>query len=182
MVDFEKIRFDLLEQRFKNELEYLKEDAILINVSNSDESENGNSNWILERIKHVELIIENINNLNTTKKKDDSTNDKNKKLIFEERDGLNNMLNEIEKYMYKKEWRKLPISHKITKIKEYIEETYKDKDNNIRKKLIKDLSKHITNNKLKTEKYVLYDIEKCKINSIPALIYDHDNEIYNINI
>ncbi len=182
MVDFEQKRFNLLEKRFTNELEYLREDAALIEISDSENSnsDKSESNWILERIKHLELIIENLHTIDNDQKEE--VKEKDKEIQWEDRNGLNNMLNEVEKYMYKKEWPKLPITHKITKVKEYIEEKYKDKDKNIRRKLIKDLGKYITDNKLKTAKYVIYDLKEEKIISIPALVYDHDHDAYEINI
>lgn len=180
MIDFEQKRFDLLEKRFTNELEYLQEDVALIEISGDSDDEGAEKgDWILERIKHLELIIKNLHNVEDPDKEEDKK--------WADRDGLNNMINEVEKYMYKKEWPKLAVSHKITKVKEYIEEKYNDetigkKGKNIRRNLVKDLSKHITNNKLRTTKYVIYDPKEEKIISIPALVYDYDQNAYEINI
>lgn len=189
MIDFEQKRFDLLEKRFTNELEYLQEDAALIEISDSgdSDSEKGECNWILERIKHLELIIKNLHDISEDQDEEEKEKAEKEKENWANRDGLNNMLNEVEKYMYKKEWPKLAVSHKITKVKEYIEEKYNDetigkKGKNIRRKLVKDLSKHITNNKLRTAKYVTYDPKEEKIISILALVYDYDQNAYEINI
>lgn len=165
MTDFEKIRVDLLKQRFENELEYLKED-----IDDDNDTINGvvddsdDDNWIVDRVKQIEEIVKNIE----YKVEQNDSADKGK--------NISDMFNEVEKYMYKKEWSKLPVAHKIVKVEEYVKEKYSDKSKSIQRKLIKDLSKHINNNKLRTAKYVTYNPNAEKIVAIPALTYTLEDD------
>lgn len=77
---------------------------------------------------------------------------------------LSTLLEDAYNNVYMKKWNRLPNYHKIQKIKEYLNEKYKndDKKTDIEKKLI-DL---VQDGKLNTCKIVDYDSENKKINKI----------------
>ena len=136
--------------KFENELKYLKQ---LESTSDDDD-------WIEDRIQNLEEIIKNINDMKPVNKK-------------------KSMFDDWNKYIYKKPWDKLYVDHKMSKMKEFIDNNYKnDKFYN---KLLNDVENLIYKNKLK-KRHVIYDYTKEEIESIPALKINDDKENFEINI
>lgn len=135
---------------------YSEIDKIRLNrLKNKLEKEN---NTNLERTTQINLILNKLN------KKTDENN-------------LENMFKEIDKYNYMKTWNKLNDFHKIEKIKEFVNENYK---NNVDLENL--LIDAINEKKLNTQKHVNYDPLKSKIISINALTEDQDGKFQLKNI
>lgn len=84
------------------------------------------------------------------------------------RNKILNVFDEINKMTYMKPWKKLPDFHKNVKIKEYLDEKYKDNKND-RNTIEGLLTVAIENKELNKDEYVTYDISLCKITDIPVL-------------
>lgn len=106
-----------------------------------------------DRINTLELIIDSIKPTLKEEKKD----------IF---------FKEIDKLVYKKTWNRLQIIHRSAKMKEYLEENYKDKP--YYNSLCSDIDALIQMNKLNTKKYIIYDPNAEKITAMPCLKIDED--------
>ena len=91
---------------------------------------------------------------------------------------IKNYFNDIDKHIYTKPWSKLPVFHKVEKMKEYINETV-EKNYEHKEKLIKELTDLLMGKKFTAKKYIDYDQEKCKIVSFSALKFETDG-IYTI--
>ena len=90
-----------------------------------------------------------------------------------------NSFNNIDSYVYKKDWNKLHLTHKKIKIKQFVEKL-NIKDNNDKKELIKRLIDLIVNKKLTKKNSVNYNSEEGFITSIPNLEFNENK--YEINI
>ncbi len=123
-------------------------------------------------------------------KKECKNNNLNYKLIDNELDKLSNFVSETntitesetlvytDDYIYKKEWNKLHNTHKIIKLREFVNRL--NIDNNIDKdNLKKNLINLIKEKKLTKKNSVNYNSEKGIISSIPNLKFV-DNK-YEIN-
>jgi hypothetical protein len=90
------------------------------------------------------------------------------------------MMDEINKHTYRQQWNKLKPFHKIVKLKEYILETYTDCPLAI--EIIEKLSKEITDGKINTKKFVVYDPNAEKILSMPFLTVDIAKNTYQMKL
>ena len=76
---------------------------------------------------------------------------------------INKNLNEVDNYIYKRFWNKLPYENKLIKINEYLNNSlFKTSEKNltiIKTKILNDFK----NKKLNSSKKVNYDISSCKI-------------------
>lgn len=161
MAHYEEIdymRRDLYTLRFKNELEFLRE-------NNFSEILEDGDNWMTERILHLEKILDT---LEKEKEQMEKPTAKSAGTIFDE----------IDKYIYKKPWKKLQPFHRMKKIESYLEENIQDPK--LRKELSKQFQEKLDGGKLGTEKHVEYDPATEKIISIPALIYNEEDKSYKI--
>ena len=154
-LEIDSIRKTLSKQRFVNELEYLKEKGDTEEIVDED-------NWIIERVENLDKIITSIEGSMKEVKKDE----------------YKEMLDEIDRCIYKKRWHQIPEFHKMKKIKEYIFENIDDEAT--QKKIIDDMNELIYHKKLNGKKFVVYDQTSEKILSIPALNYDKESGEYTI--
>ncbi len=90
------------------------------------------------------------------------------------------MMSEIDKYTYKKLWNKLKPFHKIVKLKEYIHKTYGQTD--LANEIIEKISKEITDGKINTKKFVVYDPNIEQIISMPFLTVDVAKHQFNMKL
>ena len=90
------------------------------------------------------------------------------KKIYDELTNTNNdlgkILDDASNNVYTKKWNRLPNYHKLQKIKEYLDETYKN--NPKRNDIEKLLTDRIKDGKLNSCKFVDYDSVAFKINKI----------------
>lgn len=128
--------------RFQNELNFYK--------SQNDSSQKYSS--------QINLLTSIINNLNNTKEVKDNSKSK-----------IQNMFNEIDQMVYKKEWKKLPNFHKNIKIKEYLLEQYNDIKKDELKYIENMLADAVENKKLNNDEYVNYNQNLSKITNISIL-------------
>lgn len=81
----------------------------------------------------------------------------------------------LDAAVYHQSWRKLPQFHRNVKLKEYIKNNYNDEN------VIKQLEELLLDNaELNTDKLVVYNTEKMKIESIPPLILDETTQKYTL--
>lgn len=153
--EINKIRTDNHNKRFSNELEYLKE------KQGSDEF--GDEDWISERIALLEKIVA-------------ESSKAGKEQIA--KGNYEVMVDELDKYIYKKKWHQLPEFHKMKKIYEYLQEKVENED--FKKKILDDINKLIYKKKLNGKNYVVYDEKQQKIISFPALKIDLKSEKFEI--
>lgn len=153
----DNIRNDNFKSKIQSELEYFKTVGILTPF------ENGHDVTTEERIKLLELVIEQPEIYQNT--------------IQQQKDTL---FQEMDKYTYKKQWNKLPVFHKIVKIKEYLEENVPDKK--MKKELLEQLTEHANKKGINTKKYVIYDPNKEKILSMPCIEIDEKEKTFKLNI
>jgi hypothetical protein len=145
-------KLDLYKKRFQNELEHLN----IIKDNNNTTSNEEEYQFIIDRIEALKKIIDSIN-----------YDDINKSKVT----GFN--ISAIEKYLYRKPWKRLQPYHQLTKIKEFIKENY-SKDDQF--KLINMFTPLIYQKKLGRKGQVDYDPNQEKIISIPCLIINDDDE------
>lgn len=100
--------------------------------------------------------------------------------ITEKENKKQQMINEMEKYIYKKQWNKLTPFHKIVKVKEYIEEHYSE--HSLKKSIIGNLVDFIEAGKLNTKKFVIYNPNEEKILKLPCLTINDSKNTYQIKI
>lgn len=103
---------------------------------------------------NINLLTKIINNL----EKIELVDNKNK---------IQETFNEIDKMVYKRPWKKIPNFHKTVKIKEYLNENYKDKK--IYDTIEKILLDAIDNKNYNKFELITYDQVLCKITAIPML-------------
>lgn len=84
----------------------------------------------------------------------------------------------IDKMMFQRQWRRLPMIHKIMKIKEYVLESLLECDN---KDEVLDVMIDAVQNKLLKNKDVKYDPLKGRIIAIPRLGYNNIDKVYEFN-
>jgi hypothetical protein len=144
--------------RFKNELTFLN-DTNYGNITEDGE------NWMSERMAQLEKILENIE-----KEPMEKPNEKYSKTIFDE----------VEKYIYKKPWKKLQPFHRMKKIEEYLNDEIKDEKD--RKMLIEKFRKLVSEGKLNSDKLVEYDPTNEKIISLSVMTYDENEKSYKIEV
>jgi SOS-response transcriptional repressor LexA len=118
---------------------------------------NNNTN---NRIDQLNNIVEK---LNTTESIIDATKNK-------------NSFGEIEKLVYSKKWNNLQHFHKMTKIKEYLNEIIKEKS--VKDLLALKISELINDKKLKYVKHIVYNSTQQKITSMPILKQNDKGEFY----
>lgn len=156
----ENLRENNFKTKIKNELDYLKEEekniSIFTNYSDFD---------IDERI----VMLEKLLNINNNIKKNITVQQK-----------KDNLIAEIEKYIYRKQWNKLKSFHKIVKLKEFIKENYGEGD--LQNDITNDLCKYADEGRINTKKYVIYDPNAEKILSMPCLTVDVEKKTYLIKI
>ena len=71
------------------------------------------------------------------------------------------MLDSANDNVYTKKWNRLPIYHRLQKLRQYMDEKYKD--NEKRQDIESKLTKMINDGELKSCKQIQYDSEICKI-------------------
>ena len=123
--------------RLKTELDFHK--------SRDDDLNSDKINTLIKIITNVEGVVEK----DTSKSK------------------IQNAFDEIDKMVYKKQWKKFPNFHKNIKIKEYLLEFYETKDE--RDCIENILLNAVENKELNRDEYVIYDQDICKITAIPIL-------------
>ncbi|VVU94843.1 hypothetical protein CPAV1605_568 [seawater metagenome] len=84
----------------------------------------------------------------------------------------------LDQYMFKRPWNRLPEIHKLIKIKEYVNKSLIIYEKNNKEVLIKQMFKAIKEKKLTRKGSVNYDPVKGRIISIPSLKYDKNKETY----
>jgi len=124
--------------KFINQIEYLK------NCEDSD-----NSEWKADTIKQLQTII---NKYKPEKKK----------LVSQREE----MIADVDRYVYMKAWSKLQISYRIKLINNYVNNNY---DSPLRENILTEIIPMIKAKKLNRQKHVIYDRRNTKIESIPAL-------------
>lgn len=154
-MDFSKKRYELIIEKWNEELSYLRNLEGVDKIGEED---------LNERIEKIELHLENIVAQRDKKEVDY------KKDLFEE----------IDKTIYKKQWHLLPIFHKAVKIKEYISKEYGEGE--LQNKIIYDLIKLIEDGKMNTKSSVVYIVKEQRIDSIPVLEIDLEKNEYKINV
>lgn len=87
-----------------------------------------------------------------------------------------NPFEEIEKYMYKKSWNKLPDIHKVFKIDEYLTKHIINKKT--KTKLLDKLKTKVYQKKLNTKSEIEYDSKNAVIIAIHSLKYDKETKKY----
>lgn len=90
------------------------------------------------------------------------------------------MINEMEKYIYKKQWNKLTPFHKAVKIKEYMSEHYLEHP--LKKSIINELVDYVEAGKLNTKKFVIYNPNEEKILKLPCLTINDNKNTYQVKI
>jgi len=109
-----------------------------------------------------------------------------KEKITNARKKLNNIFNNVDKYIFQQPWKKLSEHHKTIKLKEFVEDRYLNKtneENQEKKDLEEKLINALKKNKL-PDKYIVYDQIQSKIIEIKILQKDSENKynlIYNKN-
>lgn len=86
---------------------------------------------------------------------------------------IDSYFNNIDKHIYTKPWNRLPIFHRIEKMKEFIKENVED-DYEHKEKLVSELTQLLSEKKLNTKKYVDYDSTECKIVDFSTLKFEKD--------
>jgi len=158
---FETIRRQNYEQRLKNELDYIG------TAFNNNIFANFQDINIEDRKLTIQLLLDHIGIIHTGIYE---TNQQKKDII----------INEIEKYVYKKQWNKLTAFHKIVKINQFMTENYPDDP--FHKSITDNLIKYIEDGKINTKKFVVYDPNLEKILSLPCLNIDKGKQTFNIKI
>ena len=79
---------------------------------------------------------------------------------------------EIDGLMFKKQWNRMQVYHRLIKLKEYLVNTYKDHP--LFDEICDKLSSSVENGKLTTKKSIIYDNVNAIITSIPALTIHED--------
>lgn len=82
---------------------------------------------------------------------------------------------EIDKLVFKKLWNRLQPFHRLIKMNEYLEETYRDKP--YYDQLCKEFKVLIEEGKLTTKRFVEYDSNNEKITGLPCLVIDATDKI-----
>lgn len=160
--DLSIIRINLFKKKFTNELDYIN-NYLLKTKENMEEDElKICEDRILMLNKIIKLIDDNLGNLKEVKQS---------KSLKEELDEINN-------FVYKKSWNRLPMFHKENKLKEYINDNVKDKD--VRCELIDKLITLLNDGKIKSNKHVVYDSSLCKITAVKCLKINDDS--YKISL
>ncbi len=170
--DLDSIRIKFFKEKFVNELESLKCDLEAVEEdSNSDENSSvegeDHTNWLRERIKNLEDIIAMVD-----KGEENSNKLKKNKLEVD--------FDEINNYVYRKTWNRLPNFHKVVKIKEYIKELVNDEKT--QNEIVKLLSKYVEEKKINTKKFVDYDSKDCKIVELKFFNYNEEDGTYEITL
>ncbi len=83
-----------------------------------------------------------------------------------------NIFKEFDKYTYKKQWNRLLSFHKIQKIKEYMDANIENEK--MRTEIIETMTNLVSEGKINTKKYVIYDRSAEKIISVPCLVLNGD--------
>lgn len=124
------------------------------NELNFYKSQNDEKNLI-----RIEKLTKIINSLESTQ-------------LVQNKDKIQHAFDDGYKFVYMKPWRRLQDFHKVVKIKEFVEERYKDEKNKgiIEKMLLEAIEKK----QLNKDNYVKYDQNISKIIDIPALKQDND--------
>ena len=154
------IKIENFKRKIKNELDYLKED-----IKNLSLFINSSECVIEERI----FILEKLLNKNHELNKNETGQQKKENIIAE-----------IEKYTYRKQWNKLPSFHKNVKLKEFIKNNYGDGE--LQNEIIEKLSEYSNEGRINTKKYIIYDPNSEKILSMPCLFIDFPKKVYSIKI
>jgi hypothetical protein len=89
-----------------------------------------------------------------------------------------NTFENIDQYMFKRPWNRLPEIHKLIKIKEYVNQSLIIYESNNKDILIKEMFAAIKDKKLTRKGSVNYDPIKGRVVSIPSLQYDKSKETY----
>lgn len=158
----DNIRENNLKIKLENELNYLTCNGKMNLFNNYQEID------IEGRIEMLKLLVAS-KNVNTAKE----TSIKQKK---------QEIFDEMNKYVYKKQWNKLNNIHKIIKIKEYVEEKYINVTKKQKELIIQSLVSRIDAGTFNTKRYVIYDPSAEKILNIPALVVDIDKNTVEIKV
>lgn len=138
--------------------------------------------WISQ---HIDILVNgNIKSINNVKPFDETFCKEN---IIEESSNNKNNSSDTEKYkqifddqdLYKKSWNKLNITHKIIKIKEFINNNCKIDNDEDKNKLKDDLTILIKTKILSKKDKVTYDETMGKIINIPNLQYKDGKYYYH---
>lgn len=147
-----------------------------------------NDNELLKKLisvnRHLLLIMDlNINQNSVIncqiKFKDLTVQDYTSHVVSSE-DNKKQLIDEMEKHIYKKQWNKLTPFHKIVKIKEYMNEHYKDLS--MCADITEELVNYIDDGKINTKKFVVYNPNEEKILKLPCLVINSKKNSYHIKI
>lgn len=155
MMDFDKIKNENFRTRITDEIEYLKNNNSLNIFENKDML--SDQEQINKRLLDLEIILKK-----------------------SEEPKKHNIFSEVDKYIYKKPWNRLSSFHKIVKIKEFIKDNYGEGE--LQTKIINEIVKAIQENKMNTKKQVVYDFSKEKIESVPVLKVNLENNEYKLSL
>jgi hypothetical protein len=158
--DLEVMRDNNFKTKIQNELNYLKDGSksvsIFSNMSNFD---------LDDRIMTLEKLL----NIKSEFKKSETSQQKKENIIAE-----------IEKYTYRKQWNKLTSFHKIVKLKEFVKDNFDEGE--LQNEIVDKLAKYAEEGRINTKKYVVYDPNTEKILSMPCLTVDINKKTYQIKI
>jgi hypothetical protein len=165
--EIDKIRKKMFQIKFLNEVDSLQNIKL----------EPKNSNDENKRVEQLNKILENIDLYFPGKKqKFMYTHRTEAPDLTLKRGNMNETFKEIDKYMMMKPWNRMTNFHREIKIKEFILDQKYEKDTH--DKVSKILYDAINENKLKSNKYVVYDTKIQKILSIPILKENLDGSYY----
>ena len=155
----DQVRDTLFKTRFDNELTSLKQPPPELQDDSSDSDSDKEDTQT--RIKHLQQIVQRL---------DQEAKDRQGKDFIEQ----------VNEAVYQKPWNRLPIFHKIVKWKEYMAANTQIKSKKQKKALIQQGVDLLTNKKLTTKKYVIYDPSKAQITEVPAMVYNEEDKTWKI--
>jgi len=153
----ETIKIDNFNRKLRNELDYLSANGNMNIFANASEI------VVEERIKQLGELLNEVIEI------------RHEETVQQKRD---NMMSEIEKYTYRKQWAKLPSFHKEVKIKQYIDTIYGE--GKMQSEIINKLNLYAQEGKIGTKKFVIYDPSAEKILDMPCLVIDNAKNTYQI--
>jgi hypothetical protein len=93
-----------------------------------------------------------------------------------------NIYENVDQYMFKRAWNRLPEVHKLIKIKEYVNKSLIIYDKEKKEKLLKIMFSAIRAKQLTRKGSVIYDPIKGRVISVPNLKYNKKEETYHLVI
>lgn len=116
-----------------------------------------------DRLNYVKNVLKQLNHKNVANQEQEDTKDR---------------FSDVEQLMYQKKWRQLNNVHKVIKIREYLKILIEDTNN--RKTVEKVLVSMVENRKLNSDKIVIYDTVRGKVEDITILKHDDEEDTYKV--